>query len=396
MSYLKGTLSGLAETGIAMSAISSVPVLIPSREVHVVSPDYKYCVLREARALRYNFRFFRRALPILRQQRPRALYQRHNAFVFSGTLLSRALGIPLILEYQCSELWMANNWDPCHFRGLLKTAEELTLSSAHGYVALSNVLRNELLARGIPYTRIAVNPAAVDPKCFYPGCGAAPEVRKRYGINGDEIVVCFLGSFSYYHGIPVLQKSIAQLLRKYAEPDQGPRLRFLLVGDGLLRQQMKEQLDLIPGSERVTFAGSVDHASVPGILDASDILVSPHVPLEDGSDFFGSPSKLFEYMAAGRAIIASNMFQLGEILEHGRTAWMVEPGDDAELADAIEALACDGEMRRLLGANARAVVLDRHTWKLNGMRVLQLARGCEGPTPSRAIYSGQVSQDSPS
>ena len=373
MSYLEGTLTGLAEAGARAEAISSLPMPTATFPVHIVPSEQRYTLLREARALLYNLRFYRQAKKLLRQRRPRMLYQRHHAFVVSGALLSRALGIPLVLEYQNSELWRVNNWDPCHFCGLLKMAEDLSLRSAHGYAVLSNVLRDELLARGIGKDKIAVNPAAADVHRFYPGCGGA-EARERLGFAPEDIVVTFLGSFSYYHGITVLQASIATLLRRRLQRDHAPKLKFLLIGDGILRLAMKQELDALEGSETVIFAGSVTHDKVPGLLDASDILVSPHVPLEDGSAFFGSPTKLFEYMAAGKAIVASNLYQLAEVLEHGKTALMVSPGNDAELTEAIELLARDPELRHSLGSNARDTVLERHTWRHNGVRALSFAR----------------------
>ena len=75
------------------------------------------------------------------------------------------------------------------------------------------------------------------------------------------------------------------------------------------------------------FTGSLPSDKVAEYLDASDILVSPHIPMPDGSRFFGSPTKLFEYMAMGKAIVASRLEQLAEVLEHDRTAWLVTPGN---------------------------------------------------------------------
>ena len=85
------------------------------------------------------------------------------------------------------------------------------------------------------------------------------------------------------------------------------------------------------------FTGALPHDKVAEYLDAADILVSPHIPMPDGSRFFGSPTKLFEYMAMGKAIVASRLEQLAEILEHDRTAWLVTPGNTEELAEAISA-----------------------------------------------------------
>ena len=75
---------------------------------------------------------------------------------------------------------------------------------------------------------------------------------------------------------------------------------------------------------------------VPGYLAASDVLVSPHARVRD---FIGSPIKLFEYMASGRAIVASRVAQIGEILRDEETALLVEPEAPDALADALTRLA---------------------------------------------------------
>jgi glycosyltransferase involved in cell wall biosynthesis len=100
------------------------------------------------------------------------------------------------------------------------------------------------------------------------------------------------------------------------------------------------------------------------------VLVAPHVPLPDGADFFGSPTKLFEYMAAGKAIVASRLGQIGEVLEHGVTAWMVEPGSVEDLGKALIDVAADPKLRDELGATARREARERHSWQLNARRVI--------------------------
>jgi len=114
----------------------------------------------------------------------------------------------------------------------------------------------------------------------------------------------------------------------------------------------------------------VSHDEVPRLLDACDVLVSPHVPLDAGAEFFGSPTKLFEYMAMGRGIVASRLGQIGEVLEHERTALLVEPGNVNELKDAIGRLSSSKELRERLGAAARRAAVERHTWKHNAQKVL--------------------------
>jgi glycosyltransferase involved in cell wall biosynthesis len=109
---------------------------------------------------------------------------------------------------------------------------------------------------------------------------------------------------------------------------------------------------------------------VPALLDACDILVSPHIPLADGSDFFGSPTKLFEYMAMGKGIVASRLGQIGDVLVDEETALLVEPGDPNQLAEAIVRLANSKELSQRLGGNARRVAVEKFTWGHNARRVL--------------------------
>jgi glycosyltransferase involved in cell wall biosynthesis len=109
-------------------------------------------------------------------------------------------------------------------------------------------------------------------------------------------------------------------------------------------------------------------------LDACDILVSPHVPLADGSDFFGSPTKLFEYMAMGKGIVASRLGQIGDVLVDNETALLVEPGDAADLSKAIIRLSADVELRARLGSAAREAAVGLHTWQRNAANIIDAYR----------------------
>src|SRR5439155_14254978 len=131
----------------------------------------------------------------------------------------------------------------------------------------------------------------------------------------------------------------------------------LLIGDGSLKGEVEQRLNASGDRDRVTFAGVVSHERVPVLLDACDILVSPHVPLADGTEFFGSPTKLFEYMAMGKGIVASRLGQIGDVLVDGETALLVEPGNAAELIAALVKLASDPELLGRLGGAARQAAI---------------------------------------
>jgi glycosyltransferase involved in cell wall biosynthesis len=122
----------------------------------------------------------------------------------------------------------------------------------------------------------------------------------------------------------------------------------------------------------------VGHDRVPALLDACEILVAPHVPLADGSEFFGSPTKVFEYMAMGKAIVASRLGQIGDVLVDEETALLVQPGNVGELMSAIMRLVESEDLRRSLGSKAREVAEREHTWTHNARRVLDEYKSLTG------------------
>lgn len=369
LSHVTGFLSGLAENAAACEIFSGRPMQCDQFRVHEIPNRRRLYVFNESQALSYNLRFALSAKKQLSGRRPRVFYQRHGRFVLAGALLSWLTSIPLVLEYNGSEFWVTKHWDPSRFRGLLRLYEQACLKSAFLIVVVSEALRDELLQQGVLQERILVNPNAVNPSAFQPGCGGR-EVRTEFGFTSDTVVVCFVGSFGYWHGIAVLQHAIAMLMKQSKNCPGSTNLRFLLVGNGVLQAETREALREYEQKGLVVFTGLLPHEAIPRLLDASDILVSPHVPMPDGRPFFGSPTKLFEYMAMAKPIIASNLDQLAQVLTHGTTGWLVRPGNDVELAAAIEALAQDSALRRSLGQNARAAILDGHTWRVNAARVL--------------------------
>jgi glycosyltransferase involved in cell wall biosynthesis len=286
------------------------------------------------------------------------IYQRYSRFNWTGVVLSALTGLPLALEYNGSEIWISRHWDPIGLLWLLRRIERLNLRAADLIFVVSDVERRNLIETGVSPAKIIVNPNGVDTDRFHPDCGGR-EIRRELGIE-DQIVVGFAGTFGPWHGAPVLAQA-ACLLTKEAN------CAFVFIGSG----EQRAQTESIIGSADVsaTFTGSISHEKVPAYLDACDILASPHVASTDGSEFFGSPTKLFEYLAMGKGIVASRLGQVGEVIIDGENGLLVEPGDADGLARAIKRLAADVELRARLGAAARETAIENYTWRHNAARV---------------------------
>ncbi|HZJ43919.1 MAG TPA: glycosyltransferase family 4 protein [Pyrinomonadaceae bacterium] len=319
-------------------------------------------ITRSAFDLYNNLVFTHGAEREIRRIKPDLIYQRYGRFTWAGVSASLTANKPLFLEYNGSEVWVGRYWDSAGMFPLLERFERLNLEAAARIFVVSEVERQNLLRIGVPDGKIVFNPNGVDAEKFRPNIGGA-FVRNELGIKPNEVLTGFVGSFGPWHGVLELARAITRI------PPDVP-LKFLLIGAGKLRDETERLVKEAGVGERVIFTGSLAHERVPTYLDACDILVSPHVPLEDGSDFFGSPTKLFEYMAMGKGIVASRLGQIGDVLVHERNALLVEPKHIEELSDALIRLAGSRELRDRLGHQARFDVEDKYTWNHNAQRVL--------------------------
>lgn len=366
-SHIAGMVKAAAELGHSVRFVANdvLPEIDhAAMPIHVVAPSGRFSTVRAVFEIWNSLVFTAGALRNARGAPPDLVYQRYNRFNAAGVVLSLALGRPLCLEFNGSEIWVAENWDPVGQRRLLGVIERLNLHAAALVVVVSEVLAADLERMGVERDRILVNPNGADPERFAPGSGG-DRVRRELGLDG-RLVAGFLGTFGPWHGVDVLARAIVAT----AHLD----LSYLLVGDGDLRPAVERAIDEAGARDRVVFAGRIAHSDVPAHLDACDILLSPHVEMPDGSAFFGSPTKLFEYLAMGRPVVASRLGQIGDVIRDGETGLLVPPGSVEALVAAIERLAADPELRERLGTAARKSVISDYTWRRNAERVLEKCR----------------------
>jgi glycosyltransferase involved in cell wall biosynthesis len=362
--HINGFVNAAAELGAQVNVISNDRIAgLDETRLTLIDPE-PIGTTRAAFDLRNNLIFSTGALREIGRAPADLIYQRYGRFTWAGVDASIRTGVPLFLEYNGSEVWIGKHWDMSGMLPLLERFERLNLTAAARIFVVSEVDRRNLLRAGIADEKIVVNPNGVDVETFRPGIGGSA-VRDELGVGQEETLAGFVGTFGPWHGVLTLAEAITML-----PEDCG--MRFLLVGAGRFRDEVERIVRAADRERQVIFTGHVDHKRVPALLDACDILLSPHVPLEDGSEFFGSPTKLFEYMAMGKGIVASRLGQIGDVLVDEETALLVEPGNARQLADAILKLSRSPELRRRLGAAARVTAVAKHTWKHNAERVLDV------------------------
>jgi glycosyltransferase involved in cell wall biosynthesis len=388
--HVAGVVNAMQDSGlqVRLAAIGNRSMLRPGVEYLPLTPP-------EAFGLPYDLNYYRfhrmvtAQLRPLRDARPWSfIYQRMSVANYTGVVLSREWGVPLVLEYNGSEVWIARNWGrPRRFDALAEDAERASLRHAHVVVTVSEALGDELRARGVEPDRIVVYPNGIDPSVFNPARfddASRTRLRRGLGLADDDVIATFVGTFGQWHGAEVFAEAIARVVARDADRLRASHLKFLFVGDGPRMPAVRRLLADVRHDEFVRFSGLVVQTDAPAYLAASDILVSPHVPNADGSPFFGSPTKLFEYMAMGKAIIASDLDQIGRVLrpassdegEGGdtRLAMLCTPGDPEDLVRALDAVVSDPALREALGANARRAALRRYTWRHHVDAILDRCR----------------------
>lgn len=296
-----------------------------------------------------------------------AFYQRYSLGNYSGVLLKKAYKAPFILEYNGSEIWVADNWGKKLFlRNLFEKIEHINLEWADVIIVVGDVLKEELIKRGIEENKILSYPNGVDIRKFNPNI-PNNEIRNKYKIH-NKTVLGFIGTFGQWHGVDILAKSVRQIVEKY------PNVHYLIIGDGILRPNVEKIIKKMGVSKYVTLTGLIPQEDAPKYLAACDIFLSPHIPNPDGSKFFGSPTKIFEYMAMGRPIVASSLEQIGEILTHNKTALLCRPGDLNDFVKNISRIIEDVPLRKKIARFALDEVREKYTWEQNISHVLEKYR----------------------
>jgi glycosyltransferase involved in cell wall biosynthesis len=228
--------------------------------------------------------------------------------------------------------------------GLLERLELAAYAAADQVVVVSDGFRANLIGRGVPAAKVHTIRNGVDLSKFRPDTPVTASARARLGGRAGDCLVLYAGTHGISHALPGVADAAARLA--------GEAVHVTFVGDGSDKPRLQRKVrDL--GLANVTLLPAVPPAGVAELLAAADICL---VPLRDVPLFATFiPSKMFEYLAAGKAVIGAVTGEAAQILREAG-AVIVPPEDSDALAEAISALAADPGLRAELGQRGRAYV----------------------------------------
>lgn len=235
-------------------------------------------------------------------------------------------------------------------------------------VVLTSFIKRELVKIGIPESKIVVLPDAVDLSWFK----ELPDKEaccRRLSLPLDRPIIGYIGRFRTLEmekGIPELVEAMT-----WVPSLNGGEPLLLCVGGPMdvVPTYLGHARRLGVSEHRIRFVDRVPNIEVPYWIRACDVVTIPW-PWTEFSAYFTSPMKLFEYMAAGVAMVASDLPSIREVLRHGENAWLVEPGNPKALAEGICAVLSDPDLAQRLGKNARRDV-EAYTWEKRAQAILK-------------------------
>ena len=224
---------------------------------------------------------------------------------------------------------------------LLERLELAAYRAADQIVVVSDGFRDNLISRGVPPGKVHTIRNGVTLDRFDPAARPDSRLRARLGALPGDCLVLYLGTHGISQGLPGILDAAARLA---AHP-----VHFTFVGAGAEKQRLAgKAADL--GLRNVTLLPGVAHADVPALLAAADICLVPLRAVPLFATFI--PSKMFEYLAAGKAVIGSVTGEAAQILAEAG-AVVVPPEDPVALADVIRSLSADPERRMVMGQEGR-------------------------------------------
>jgi glycosyltransferase involved in cell wall biosynthesis len=362
----------LVEAGERVTVVADAAPGLPATDV---SPGGEH-VVRVARrgpalpGLRFVVHELRLLRALLRLQ-PDVLHAHDSNTLVPVALAARRRGVPFV--YDAHELWLGRprrDQGPVAFalyQAWYALVERLCVPRAAAIITVSPPIARRLMDRyGTDDVVLVQN---------YPDIGpprSNPDIRTLPGTDAvapDRPIVLYLGGLMGDRGLETLVDAVALT----------DRPQLVLLGDGPLAATLLRRALTLDIGDRVHRLPPVPSKDVVGVAASADVGVAP-IPPSSLNNRYSLSNKLFQYMAAGIPVVASDFPQIREIVEGAGAVIVADPTSPAAMAEAIERILADPDEARRMGQRGRRAVAERYRWEVAAERLLVYAALPRGPS----------------
>ena len=290
------------------------------------------------------------------------IYERYSLFMFASVWWAKRHNLPIVLEINDS--CQVQRVRSLTFKKLAAKIEAWIFKNATGLVFISTRFKEVAEQAYGEIANSVVSPNAADLDKFIIDETSGLALRSKLGIE-NKVVLGYVGAFVHWHGIDWFVDLACQKLK------ETPDLVLLLVGDGVAFEGIKNRVIEAGVESQVILPGKVPHHEVSSFLSAMDLGILP-----DSNDY-GSPMKLFEFMAMGKGMIAPDFSPIAEVVQDNATSWLFPASNKQACIDKVFEIVNDRVAHQEVGKNARSYIENERQWKHNAEQLLSLVTASE-------------------
>jgi glycogen synthase len=299
-----------------------------------------------------------RILEVAREARVHVLHAHSPVLCgIPAHLAARRLDLPSV--YEIRAFWedaaanQGKNAEGSPRYAAVRAMETRLTRSVDAVVALCEGIRSDLLARGVPSDRVFTVPNGVNTDRFRPR-PRDEALADRFGFRG-KTVVGYIGTLFRFEGVAMLLDALARLTRERDD------VRGLVVGHGETFDELREQHAKLRLGDRVVLTGKVDPSEVGAFYSIADVLCYPRE--RHRITDLTTPLKPLEAMSMGKAVVASDVGGLRELVRDRETGFCFRAGDTTDMLRVLGEVVSDAQLRRSLGERARSAMVRERDWK---------------------------------
>ena len=327
--------------------------------------DTKTVLTSDLRRMLYDRQLSSQLLRRYTKTPPDIIYTRASLYSVAALDLAKATSKPLLVELNAPLTEEHANYRSGSNDDLAAAAERKLLRGADHVFVVSNALKEHAINLGVKAENISIAPNGIDPAIFFPA-KADPEIASRWGL-GDGPVLGFVGGLREWHGVEILPKLLQRVRQRFN------RTKLAIIGSGPLQAKLENDLAELGLRGEAIFTGALLHHDVAGLLRHFNIALAPYPELNH--NFYFSPLKLFEYMACGIPVVAAKLGQIVDVVDHGTTGLLYQPGNLDALTSHCNQLLDNPKQAQSIGLAGANHVHGKFTWDNNARQVFNSIRG---------------------